>query len=80
MSNQWNFIKMAELKSPTESRSLKLGQRVWSKKAPEFRGRVTAVKGESRKRYMVRWDGFDHDSGEYGISHFLIEAKLVRNG
>jgi len=70
---------MAERSSPTESRSLKLGQRVWSKKAP-VRGRVTAVKGESRKRYMVRWDGFDHDSGEYGISEFLIEAKSVRNG
>lgn len=70
---------MTESKALFQFRSLAVGQRVWSKKAPEFRGRVTAVKGDRRKRYMVRWDGFDHDSGEYGISEFLIEAKAVRD-
>lgn len=56
---------------------LAVGQRVWYKRSPMvYRGRVTAVKGEKRKRYMVRWDGYEHDSGEYGISEFLIEAQV----
>jgi hypothetical protein len=62
----------------TAASTLRVGDRVWWKHAPEYRGRVTQVKGERRKRYMVRWDAYEHDSGEYGISEFLIEARLRR--
>lgn len=57
--------------------TLRVGQRVWWKHNPEFQGRITEVKGKSRKRYMVRWSIYDHDSGEYGISDFLIEPRYA---
>ena len=57
---------------------LSVGEQVWSRGAPEYHGRVTEVKGTKRRRYMVRWDGYDHDSGEYGITEFFIRASAVR--
>ena len=54
---------------------LRVGQRVWWKRNPMFLGRITSVRGERRKRYMVKWDAWDNESGEYGISEFLVEAQ-----